>query len=317
MSGLPRWVEPGAATLTDRRFSDPDWVFERKLDGERTIAFCEQGAVRMYSRNRKPQNRRYPELAEALAERALGAPMIVDGEVVAFEGDRTSFPRLQGRIQIDDPERARRSGIAVKLYLFDVLFLEGADVRRRPLRQRKQLLKEAVDFVDPIRLTTHRNERGIELFEQACRDGWEGLIAKRADAPYPSGRSRDWLKFKCDARQELVVVGWTEPKGSRTGFGALLLAYNDGAELRYAGRVGTGFDEATLADLAGRLRDLERETAPVADAPSARKGVHWARPELVAEVGFTEWTGDGRLRHPRFLGLRRDKEPGDVVREDR
>jgi bifunctional non-homologous end joining protein LigD len=315
MKGLPDWVEPAKATLTDERFSDPDWLFERKLDGERSLAYVGEGGAELYSRTRNRQNDRYPELAEALVEHATGVPLLADGEVVAFDRGRTSFGRLQGRIQIADPDRARRSGIAVHLYLFDLLFVDGTDVRARPLRERKRLLRDAIEFADPLRFTVHRNERGEKFFEEACRKGWEGLIAKRADAPYPRGRSRAWLKFKCAAGQELVVVGFTDPQGSRTDFGALLVGYYDGGELRFAGKVGTGFDQRLLGELGGRLRALERSTSPLADPPRRRKGVHWVEPELVAEIGFTEWTTEGRLRHPRFLGLRTDKRAADVVRE--
>jgi ATP-dependent DNA ligase len=179
------------------------------------------------------------------------------------------------------------------------------------------LLREAIDFDDPIRLTTHRNGKGQELFAEACRKGWEGLIAKRADSPYTDRRSRDWLKFKCERGQELVVGGFTDPQGSRSGFGALLLGYFDDGELRYAGKVGTGFDEATLADISGRLRKLEISSPPFADTTAIERGgqVHWVEPELVAQVAFVEWTRHGRLRHPRFLGLRDDKSAREVVRE--
>ena len=311
---LPGWLEPAKATLTDDRFSDPDWIFERKLDGERSLAYVDRSGVKLRSRNRKSQNARYPELVAALEGTAGRRELVADGEVVAFDGELTSFSRLQPRIQISDPDRARRSGVAVYLYLFDLLHLEGDDVRGEPLRRRKQLLREAIDFDDPLRFASHRNEHGERYFEAACEQGWEGLIAKRADAPYPSGRSRDWLKLKCSHGQELVVVGYTEPQGARTDFGALLVAYNSDGELRYAGKVGTGFNQRTLSELGGRLRDLERAKAPVADPPRV-KGGHWVKPEIVAEFEFTEWTGDGKLRHPRYIGLRTDKKPSDVVRE--
>jgi ATP-dependent DNA ligase len=174
-----------------------------------------------------------------------------------------------------------------------------------------------VDFADPLRFTEHRVGDGEAFYAQACRDGWEGLIAKFADAPYRAGRTRDWLKFKCLNEQEFVVGGWTDPQRSRVGFGALLLGYHDAdGDLVYAGKVGTGFDTATLRDLARRLAAAERPTPPFAKGrlPSPR-GVHWARPEMVAQIGFAEWTDDGQLRQPRFLGLRDDKDPADVVRE--
>ncbi len=309
----PEWCEPMLARLTDRRFSDPDWLFERKFDGERALAFRRKDEVRLLSRNRKALDRSYPELAEAVA----GQPckdFVVDGEVVAFEGKRTSFARLQQRMQLDDPEEARASGIAVYYYLFDLLHLEGYDLRPLPLRRRKVLLRRALEFEDPIRFTPHRNGAGEARFREACAKGWEGLIAKRASAPYRGGRSSDWLNFKCARGQELVVGGFSAPRGSRKGFGALLLGYYEDDELRYAGKVGTGFDDATLVQLRRRLDRLARSNSPFRDEirdPS----VTFVQPQLVAEIGFTEWTADGRLRHPRFLGLRRDKRPEEVSRE--
>lgn len=299
------------ATLTDRYFSDPGWLFERKLDGERVLAVREHGRVRLLSRNGNPVTG-YPEIVEALSD---GSPdLLVDGEVVAFDGNQTSFARLQRRMQIADPDRARRTGVAVHYYLFDVLYADGYDLTRLPLRQRKAVLRRALRFTDPLRYTAHRNEQGERYLRQACRAGWEGLIAKRADAPYHPGRSRDWLKFKCGHEQEFVIGGFTDPAGSRTGFGALLIGYHERGRLRYAGKVGTGYDRDTLRRLRERLDRRETGAAPFV-APPRGRGIHWVRPELVAEVGFSEWTDGGMLRHPRFLGLRRDKSPDQVIRE--
>ena len=260
----------------------------------------------MLSRNDLSLDGRYPELVTALEAEPANA-FAVDGEVVAFAGTRTSFARLAQRGQ-------RR--VAVFFYVFDVLWLDGFDVRALPLRTRKRLLRGALSFRHGIRLTPYRNAAGEALFAEACRKGWEGLIAKRADSAYTDARSRDWLKFKCEQGQELVVGGWTAPKGSRTRFGALLLGVFDGEALRYAGKVGTGFDQATLEAVAARLGALRRDEPPFAQAGAIReRGVTWVEPELVAQVGFTEWTRDGRLRHPRFLGLRVDKPARAVVRE--
>jgi bifunctional non-homologous end joining protein LigD len=187
-------------------------------------------------------------------------------------------------------------------------------VTTKPLRARKALLRRSLAFKDPIRITAHRNRDGEAFFAEACRKGWEGVIAKRADSPYTHGRSRDWLKFKCSAEQELVVGGYTAPRGTRTELGALLLGYHADGVLRYASKVGTGFTRATLRELAGKLEPLRRDTSPFADEVRER-GATWVEPQLVAQVGFSEWTRDGRLRHPRFLGLRDDKAAGDVVRE--
>jgi bifunctional non-homologous end joining protein LigD len=295
------------AVLTDERFSDPNWIYERKLDGIRCIAIRSGKRLRMLSRNNLSLNARYPELAEALAAEPCQR-FAIDGEVVAFAGSQTSFARLAQR---------HEKQVSVFLYVFDVLWIDGRDVRQLPLRSRKRLLRAALDFKGQVRYTPHRNERGEAFFEEACRKGWEGLIAKRADSPYSAARSRDWLKFKCEHGQEVVVGGFTAPKGSRTELGALLLGYYADGELRYAGKVGTGFDQATLRELGAKLRRIRRKTSPFADADSIReRGVTWVQPRLVAEVGFTEWTRHGRLRHPRFLGLRFDKSPREVVKEE-
>jgi bifunctional non-homologous end joining protein LigD len=314
-TGMPAWTEPMLATLTDARFSSPDWLYERKLDGERCLVFRRKSHLHILSRNRQDLNASYPELVDALAGQSP-QHYIVDGEIVAFEGGLTSFSRLQGRMGIHDPEQARDSGIRIYLYLFDLLYLEHFDLSALPLRARKAILRRAFAFGTPLRFTPHRNTDGERLYRSACQKGWEGLIAKRADSPYRHSRSRDWLKFKCVQRQELVITGYTEPHGQRTGFGALLLGYYRDGVLHYAGKVGTGFDTRTLESLADRLASRRREDSPFAEPPDAGRGVHWVEPELVAEIGFTEWTADRHLRHPRFLGLRRDKPARQVVREE-
>jgi len=309
----PSRPQPMLATLTHDYFSDPDWIFERKLDGERIVSFRHGTHARLRTRNDKDAGAAYPEITEALEEQPCD-DFVADGEVVAFEGDRTSFSRLQQRMQASSADEARKSGVAVYYYLFDLLYLDGYSLESLPLRTRKKLLKSVISFNDPLRFTRHRNETGEAFHKEACEKGWEGIIAKKADAPYAHSRSRSWLKFKCTRGQELVVGGFTEPEGNRIGFGALLLGYFEDGKLCYAGRVGTGFDEDTLRSLHGRLKDLSIEDNPFAEEISDG-GVTFVEPELVAEVGFTEWTRAGRLRHPRFLGLRRDKPAGEVVRE--
>jgi DNA ligase D-like protein (predicted ligase) len=300
---LPGRVEPMKAVLTEERFTDPAWIFERKLDGIRCVAIRDGRRARLLSRNDLSLNARFPAVAGALEDAAGG--LVLDGEVVAFDGARTSFARLQQRGERD---------VAVFYYVFDLLHLEDRDTTALPLRARKRLLRGALAFRDPIRLTPYRNRDGEALFREACRRGWEGLIAKRFDAPYTRGRSRDWLKLKCSAEQELVIGGFTAPRGSRTDLGALLLGYHEDGRLRYAGKVGTGFTRAVLRDLAERLAPLRQNRSPFAD-PVRERDATWVRPRLVAQVGFTEWTRDGRLRHPRFLGLRDDKAAEEVVRE--
>jgi bifunctional non-homologous end joining protein LigD len=295
------------AVLTDEPFDDPGWIFERKLDGIRCMAHRDGGGpVRLVSRTDKDMTGQFPDVAEALEAQPVD-DFVVDGEIVAFQDGITSFSRLQ---------RRARERVSVFLYVFDLLRHEGHDVRDLPLRERKALLRKALKFGGRVRYSPHRNEHGTKLFREACRQRLEGLIAKRADSPYRSAaRSRDWLKLKCHFEQELVIGGFTAPQGSRTDFGALLVGYYEDGRLRYAGKVGTGFDHATLETLGRRLREVEREDPPFADVHPVPRGTHWVEPELVAQIGFSEWTRDGRLRHPRYLGLRDDKPAREVVRE--
>jgi len=310
----PPWLSPMLATLTHEYFSDPKWIFERKLDGERCLAFRRGDDLRLMSRNQKTMNDQYPELVAALRKQPAH-DFIVDGEIVAFEGALTSFERLQNRMHVSNPSPSLVRDTPVYYYLFDLLYLNGYDTTHLPLRDRKRLLKAAFSFKHPLRFTIHRNRAGLDFYHQACKDGWEGLIAKRADSRYLGKRSTDWLKFKCVNEQEFVIGGYTDPQGSRVGFGALLIGCYEGGELRYAGKVGTGYDDETLERLSETLSRIETKKRPFVDGDFPRKGVHWVKPELVCQVGFTEWTPDGKLRHPRFLGLRDDKDPRDVVRE--
>ena len=300
----PGFIAPTLATLVDDPVDGDEWIFERKLDGIRLVVVRDGDDVRLWSRNEKDRTDRYPEIAAAVRSQPCDR-FVADGEVVAFDGDVTSFARLQ------------RSDGRRFLYLFDAMQIGDDDLRSVPLRERKVRLRATIEFADPLRFCVHRNGGdgvGRSWLSEACRKGWEGLIAKRADGAYRSGRSRDWLKLKCVAQQELVIGGFTEPKGSRTGFGALLVGYHDDDVLRFAGRVGTGFDDEALGRLATMLAERECSRSPFDDAPDA-KNVHWVSPDLVCEVGFTEWTTAGRLRHPRFLGLRDDKPADQVVRE--
>jgi bifunctional non-homologous end joining protein LigD len=311
----PGWLDPELATLTQDRFSDPGWIFERKLDGERCLAFQSGSQVRLMTRNQKEDTSTYPEITDALAAQQA-TDFIIDGEIVAFDGGQTRFSLLQQRLGVRHPGPELRAEVPVYFYIFDVLWAGDRDVRLLPLRERKQILLGLLTFAGPLRFTEHRDTDGEAYYRQACASGWEGLIAKRADAPYRPGRTRDWLKFKCEAGQEFVIGGFTDPRGSRTGFGALLLGYYDSAhQLLYAGKVGTGFSRPTLDTLHAMLAGLEQDRPPFDSGRLPRSGVHWVRPSLVAEVGFSEWTTDGELRHPRFQGLRDDKDAADVIRE--
>jgi bifunctional non-homologous end joining protein LigD len=303
----PTGAQAMKAVLNREAFSDPEWVYERKLDGIRCVAIRDGDAISMLSRNDLDLGGRYPEVRRALAAQTGTARFAIDGEIVAFDGAQTSFSKLAQR---------GHHPVPVFYYVFDLLWLGGADVRALPLRTRKRLLHDVIGYEDPLRWTPHRNREGEAMFKDACRKGWEGVIAKRADSPYSSSRSKDWQKFKCEAGQELVIGGFTAPRGSRTEFGALLLGHYDGDTLRYAGKVGTGFDTETLRAIGAQLRQREVATPPFGDPGSIKeRSVTWVKPELVAQVAFTEWTGAGRLRHPRFLGLRDDKPASKVVRE--
>jgi bifunctional non-homologous end joining protein LigD len=302
------------ATLTDRRDFGDDWFLERKFDGERCVAVKRDGHVTLASRTGNDLTGRYPEVSAAVAGQR-SAHLLLDGEVVAFDGDQTSFGRLQQRLGVMHPSDELVQRFPVVFCVFDLLELEADDLRPQPLRERRKRLTKAIRERPALQISEAWSADSERRFTDACRSGWEGLIAKRADAPYVQGRSRDWLKLKCVWEQELVVGGYTEPTGSRTDFGALLVGYYEGDLLRYAGKVGTGYTAQTLRALGGRLRKLEVKDSPFADARPVPRGTHWTRPELVAQIGFAEWTSDGRLRQARFLGLRDDKPPAEVVRE--
>lgn len=312
-AAMPRTFEPMLATLHDTPFSDERWIYERKLDGIRLLVFRDRDNVELYTRNGKLRNDHFPELLDLFAAQPCRR-FVLDGEVVAFDGDVTSFARLQQRAGLSDPEEIGASDIAIHFYVFDSPWIEDYDIRRVPLRQRKSLIRDVLDYSGRLCFTAHRNGDGETMLEEAYRKGWEGIVAKQADSCYRCGRSKRWLKLKCQAGQELVIGGYTEPEGERVGFGALLLGYYESGELRYAGRVGTGFSDAELGRLHRALAASERKTAPFADPPDER-GIHWVTPERVVEIEFTEWTADGKLRHPTYVGERDDEDPHEVVRE--
>jgi DNA ligase D-like protein (predicted ligase) len=302
------------ATLTDRRDLGDDWLLERKLDGERCVAWKGGGGARLESRTGRDLTGTYPEVRAAVAAQEA-RELLLDGEVVAYDGGRTSFSRLQQRLGVTGPSPEQVAADPVVYCVFDLLEVDGEDLTDRPLLERRARLARAIRPSAALQLTEVWRGDSQRRFAEACRSGWEGLIAKRADGRYVPGRSKDWLKLKCAWEQELVIGGYTDPAGSRTDFGALLVGYHEDGRLRYAGKVGTGYTTATLRDLGARLRELEASASPFVDARPVPRGTHWTRPELVAQIGFAEWTGDGRLRQPRFLGLRDDKRPVEVVRE--
>jgi bifunctional non-homologous end joining protein LigD len=232
---------------------------------------------------------------------------ILDGEIAIVADGITRFQSLQRHLL--------EGGGSLVYFVFDAPRLGGYDITRLPLLARKEMLARLVPSTRMIELVSHREESGEAYLQEACAKGWEGLIAKRASAPYVNGRSREWLKFKCSKEQEFVVGGFTDPQGTRVGFGALLVGYYENHEFRYAGKVGTGYNSRLLLALTERLTALRQDDSPFHGNPPARKSVHWVKPEMVVQIGFSEWTRDGRLRHPRFLGIRDDKRARQVVRE--
>jgi bifunctional non-homologous end joining protein LigD len=283
-TAFPDWLEPMAATLTQERFTGPEWIFERKYDGIRLLAFKNGREVRLLSRNRLPQHN--PALAQAVAELPV-QDVILDGEVAW--GGKAGY------------------------YVFDVLWLDGRNLTLLPLDDRRALLAK-LPLGAPLRRVAAIHDD--KPWERACSEGWEGVIAKRRDSLYEHRRSKHWLKMKCEASQELVVGGFTDPQGGRVGLGALLVGYFEGADFVFAGKVGTGFDTKLLRDLRARLDAIEIPTSPFTKAVGLpRLRAHWVRPEIVVQVAFIEWTVHGKLRHSRLIGIRTDKAARDVVRE--
>jgi ATP-dependent DNA ligase len=281
---FPEWIKPMAATLTQERFTGPEWIFERKFDGIRLIAFKQGPDVRLYSRNRLPQN--LPPLAQAIAK-LPHRELILDGEIT-----------WHGPLRYD---------------VFDILWIDGRDVTALPIEERRALLSELPLTAPMQRVETLDDEMP---WERAQKEGWEGVIAKRRGSLYESRRSPHWLKMKCELSQNFVVGGFTDPQGKRVGLGALLVGYYDGADFVFAGKIGTGFDTRLLLDLRAQLDKLEMGKTPFTKAVGLpRLRAHWVDPKIVVEVGFIEWTVHGKLRHPRLLRVRNDKPARDVVKE--
>jgi bifunctional non-homologous end joining protein LigD len=320
----PGTVRVQLATLMDDVPTQGHWVYELKYDGYRAVATLDDGKVTIATRHGNDWTDRFPTIAEALSHvRARTA--VFDGEIAyVMEDGRTDFQELQvalrsfgshGTRSRSSPSSAADAGRLV-YFVFDLLHYDGVDLTGEPLEARKNRLRTILAGEGPpLKMGEHADRHGKELFAQACKRGLEGIIAKRIDKPYRGGRGPDWVKVKCHKRQELVIVGYTPPKGQRSGVGALLLAVREGKQYRFAGKVGTGFSHASLAELARRLSKLTVDAPSTEGAPRMRD-VRWVKPELVCEVRFTEWTRDGALRHPTFEGLRDDKQASSVVREE-
>jgi bifunctional non-homologous end joining protein LigD len=311
----PTEFSPQLATLANSVPEGDDWLHELKFDGYRAVVFFENGKVRLVSRNGNDWTARFRAVADALETLPI-KNAILDGEVVSLDAKGLSnFQLLQNQLK-------RGDDATLVEYLFDMPHCEGFDLARTPLVERKEALARLILSANPknegaYRYSDHIAGQGDHVLENACRSGMEGIIAKRADSGYQQSRSASWLKVKCLKQQEFVIGGYSKPEGSRVGFGALLLGYYEKGDFIYAGRVGTGFTTQSLRDLMSELKQRRVDTSPFASplATGERRGVTWVKPELVCEVEFTEWTSDGRLRHPSFIGLREDKPPKQVVRE--
>jgi bifunctional non-homologous end joining protein LigD len=312
---LPDVAKPMLATLVDAPFDDPDWLFEFKWDGYRAIAVvAADGGVTLTSRNGNDLLGQFPELRE-IGAAFTSLPIVVDGEICILDArGRSSFQALQSRDK-RFARGAKPSQTAVTFVAFDCLYADGRDIRAEPLEERKARLEQRIVPERGVMFSKHVIGSGKQLYAFAVREQLEGIIGKQRRSPYRSTRSREWVKVKAKRRQEFVIGGWTEPRGSRTAFGALLLGVYDGATLVYTGHVGTGFDQAKLRAIGQQLAALETAASPFAQQPKTNTPAHWAKPELVAEVEFAEWTRDALLRQPVFVGLRADKNAREVVRE--
>jgi DNA ligase D-like protein (predicted ligase) len=312
---MPSFIKPMLATLLDNiPFNNKDWIFERKLDGERCFTYKKGKTLTLKSRNNKIINQSYPEMVEALEKLSL-PDCILDGEIVALKKGVTDFSLLQQRFGSDETKKTVSSKTPIYYYVFDILYCDGYLLTDLPLITRKRLLKYLIPFKGKLRYVTHKNTQGKLYFKKACSDQWEGLIAKKRGSLYVSKRSANWLKLKCVNEQELVIGGYTDSTNPDYNFGALLLGYYEKGKLKYAGKVGTGFDETILTELGKKLKKTEIKKNPFQNYDESTKDVHWVTPKLVCKVRFTEWTKANKLRHPSYLGLRDDKAAKEVRKE--
>ncbi|MGH9688129.1 MAG: DNA ligase D [Candidatus Acidiferrales bacterium] len=312
---MPRFIQPALATLAEKPFSGSEWLFEVKWDGVRALACIRDGAAQLWSRSQRQITGEYPELAE-LPGCIKAKQAWLDGEIVVLDRDgRSDFQKLQLRFGVRHPTKKLISESPVVYCLFDLLYLDGHDLRNVPLIDRKSLLRGILREDKIIRYSDHVAEKGIELFQAAAQRKLEGIIAKKAQSAYPTGRGTDWLKIKLDQELDAVVGGWTDPRGSREYFGALLLGLYHGDALRYIGSVGSGFSVDVEQRLWPELQNLRASKSPFAEEPATRERAHWTKPELVARVRFGNWTEDRHLRQPRYLGLREDHNPRDCTFE--
>jgi len=299
-------IRPMLATLTDKPFDNPDWIFETKWDGFRAVAVVAPGKAKLYSRNGLDISRKYPSIVDALAK--IKESAVLDGELVALDA--------RGRSRFQLLQNAEREKVRLLYCVFDLLYLDGMDTRKLKLIERKAALKAILPKSKLLLYSAHVARKGIAAFERAKRAGEEGVMAKLAPSRYHSGvRTRDWLKVKAHQEQEVVIVGFTAPRRSRKYFGALVLAVREDGAWAYVGRASTGFDAARLRDIHALMAPLFTDKKPVVAKVPNERSTTWIKPKLVAEVKFTEWTTGGEMRHPVFLGLRTDKKASEVVRE--
>jgi bifunctional non-homologous end joining protein LigD len=304
MARVPFRIAPMLATLVDAPFNRPGWIYEEKYDGVRMLAYKEGSKVTLVSRNAIDRTGRYPKIAEAIAKLKADT-LAMDGEIVIFDADKVSrFQFLQ------------KSEGEPTFAFFDCIYRDGKDLRKAPLAERRAALEQSVKPSSNLILSARLDANGIKAFEIAKRKGFEGLIAKDLSSKYVSGRSPAWLKVKVRKEDEFVIGGFTAPSGTRHFFGALLLGIYKRGELEYVGKVGTGFDEATLKTLFKKFSALKRASSPFG-SDVREKSATFVAPKLVAQIGYTEWTSDGKLRHPVYLGLRDDKPAKDVKRQEK
>ena len=309
---MPSDISVTLAKLADKPFSDPDWLFEIKWDGIRTVAFIDNGAVRLASRSKRDVTAEYPEFQD-LAKHVRAGSAIMDGEIVTLdENGRSDFQKLQNRFGVSKPSQKLISEVPLTYYLFDLLYCNGFDVREVPLSQRKELLRQILRGTNGVRYSEHQIEKGQELFAAAEGQGLEGIVGKRIDSAYAGNRTGDWLKFKIVNELDAVVAGWTAPRRTRQYFGALVLGlYDDKKELQFIGSTGTGFDQKTQKEVLAQLEKLRASRSSLSAPPKLREHVEWVQPATVARIKFANWTADKHLRAPVFLGIRKDRGPQD------
>jgi bifunctional non-homologous end joining protein LigD len=311
---MPHEVSVTLAKLADKAFSDPDWLFEIKWDGIRTVAFVENGDVRLFSRSKRDVTAEFPEFQD-LARYLRAGTAILDGEIVTLdENGHSDFQKLQNRFGVTKPSQKLIQDVPLTYYLFDVLYCNGFDVRKTPLLQRKELLRQMLRDGDRVRYSGHQLEKGKELYAAAQGKGLEGIVGKQIESPYTGNRTGSWLKFKIVTELDAIIIGWTAPRRTRQYFGALVLAlYDEKKELQFIGSAGTGFDQRTQKDLLAQLEELRVARSPLRNPPKLREHVEWVRPSMVARIKFANWTDDNHLRAPVFLGIRKDRTPEECT----